>query len=176
MVKRALASGSVLLSLLLFGPAAGAGAAASPNMSSMVTCTTAGVSSVSRATAVSRGKTWVTYKVPYSQTSCHTDTHGTYRMDCSGFVSMAWGLKGSYTTSTLPSVATRIPRVDLQPGDIMDYPGVHTVMFVGWYDSAHSRANFYQEGSSSTGSYASYGVPLSNYSSYYAYRYNHITS
>jgi len=84
MLKRALIAGPVLVSLLVFGPAALADASAASSVSPMVTCSTAGVSSVSRATAVSRGKTWVSAKVPYSQTACHTDTHGTYRMDCSG--------------------------------------------------------------------------------------------
>ena len=174
MIKRTWILGSVLLSLVLF-PSAAADAASAGTVSPMVTCSTSGVSSLSGATAVSRGKTWVDAHVPYSQTACHTDSHGTYREDCSGFISMAWGLNGSYVTSTLPSVATAISKSSLQPGDMLDLTSSHAVLFVGWYDGAHTRVNIYQEGSTSTGTRSYTNVPLSNYASYGAYRYNHIT-
>lgn len=177
---RALAAGTALTALSVLGAASTAVAApARPaaTVSPMITCTSAGLASVSRATVVSRGKVWTSVNAPYSQTACRSDGHGSnYRTDCSGFVSMSWGLKGSYTTSTLPSVATRIARVNLQPGDMMDLPSTHAVIFTGWYDAAHTKANFAQEGSTASGAYASTGVPLSNYSSYWAYRYNHVTS
>ncbi|MDO8964020.1 MAG: hypothetical protein Q7W30_05930 [Coriobacteriia bacterium] len=76
---------------------------------------------------VSRAKRWVARRVPYSQ----CEYFGGYRTDCSGFVSMAWRLRGSYTTATLPSVSKRIPVSGLLPGDAVLMPG-HVVIFTGW--------------------------------------------
>ncbi len=177
MIKRALTLGSAVLSIGLFGPVQAAHAAGAPVViSPMLACATPGLPDVNRSTVLSRANTWVAEKLPYSQTVCHTDANGTYRTDCSGFISMAWGLTSSYVTSTLPSVSTVIDKTALQPGDILDLPSTHVVMFVGWYDEAHTLANFYQEGSTATGTYASTGVPLSHYASYTAYRYNNITT
>ncbi|MCO6011514.1 hypothetical protein NE236_41845 [Actinoallomurus purpureus] len=46
---------------------------------------------LTRAQIVARGMTWIG-KVSYSQIKWHCDSKGYYRQDCSGFVSMAWGL------------------------------------------------------------------------------------
>lgn len=51
-------------------------------------------------------------------------------LDCSGFVSRAWGLTTRYTTSSIPSITKQYASfTDLQPGDVMNKAGSHT-MFV----------------------------------------------
>ncbi|HZN92276.1 MAG TPA: hypothetical protein VFB81_06205, partial [Myxococcales bacterium] len=51
-------------------------------------------------------------------------------VDCSGFVSRAWGLPQKYGTGTLPSLSTAISWASLKVGDILDKPGVHVVLIV----------------------------------------------
>lgn len=47
-------------------------------------------------------------------------------VDCSGFVSIAWGLPVKYGTSTLPNISTAYASFDeLLPGDIVNYAGSH---------------------------------------------------
>jgi hypothetical protein len=59
-------------------------------------------------------------------------------VDCSGFVSVCWGLSGSehmYGTSTLREIAGK-PRYnwfeDMKPGDVLNKPGTHVVLFTGY--------------------------------------------
>lgn len=48
-------------------------------------------------------------------------------VDCSGFVSHAWGLTTKYSTTTLENISTAYTSPSLvQPGDIFDYAGSHT--------------------------------------------------
>lgn len=48
-------------------------------------------------------------------------------LDCSGFVSYAWGIGNYFTTASLPSIniSRAIPWRDLAPGDIVNKPGSH---------------------------------------------------
>ena len=57
-----------------------------------------------------------------------------YRSDCSGFVSYAWGLRapGLTTRGFVPGAAKYIPMQDLQPGDALIRPGSHVVLFKKW--------------------------------------------
>ncbi|WP_329243910.1 hypothetical protein OG417_46825 [Actinoallomurus sp. NBC_01490] len=67
---------------------------------------------LSRTTILKRGKSWVTAKVPYSQTGTpYCNSYGRYRRDCSGFVSMAWGLHTSYWTGSLLGVSKKVSNV-----------------------------------------------------------------
>ncbi|MCP2250382.1 NlpC/P60 family protein [Lentzea aerocolonigenes] len=87
-----------------------------------------------------RAASWV--GVPYSQEALHTNEHGTYRTDCSGYVSMAWGLtcaRGGLNTVDLVGVSTLITKDELQPGDVLidangDRTTRHATIFVGWAD------------------------------------------
>lgn len=49
-------------------------------------------------------------------------------VDCSGFVSMAWGA-GHYTTSTLHETSSVITTAQLLPGDVFNKAGYHVAMF-----------------------------------------------
>jgi hypothetical protein len=56
---------------------------------------------------------------------------GSAGVDCSGFVSRAWGI-GKRGTSGLLDVATKLKSIaDLQPGDAFDWPGHHVRLFIG---------------------------------------------
>lgn len=51
-------------------------------------------------------------------------------VDCSGFVSRAWGLTTKYSTSTLPSISSQLGSVgELQRGDILNQASSHVVLF-----------------------------------------------
>ncbi|MEJ2853700.1 MULTISPECIES: hypothetical protein [unclassified Saccharothrix] len=91
----------------------------------------------SRAETQSRSQSWLDERVPYNQNACHRNAFGDYRTDCSGYVSMAWGLTHSRTTTTLREVATEIPRADLLPGDALANAN-HAALFVGWADEART--------------------------------------
>ncbi|WP_197084700.1 hypothetical protein, partial [Saccharothrix sp. ST-888] len=102
---------------------------------------------ISRADVIARAQSWVAENVPYSQSVYYTDGNGTYRTDCSGFISMAWNLPSSgadnwgATTWTLPDFATRLGSLDeLQAGDMIDKTDQHVVLFKQWADAAHSAA------------------------------------
>ncbi|MYW03091.1 hypothetical protein [Streptomyces sp. SID3343] len=98
---------------------------------------------------VARAKGWADLRVGYSMSKLHDG----YRTDCSGLVSMAWGLPPpGLTTATLPQVSHRIERDDLRPGDILlnTAPGAagHTLIFAGWADAGHSTYHAYEESAS----------------------------
>ncbi len=71
------------------------------------------------------------------------DTHGygaspscAVGVDCSGFVSRAWGLGTKYSTRTIPDISTEYPSYDdLKPGDVVDYPGHHVRLVHTVYDN-----------------------------------------
>jgi len=82
---------------------------------------------LTRSQIIARAKSWVVKRVPYSQSRHYRG----YRQDCSGFVSMAWGLKRSITSRTISSAGRRIPISKLKPGDAVWKPG-HVSIFGGW--------------------------------------------
>jgi len=87
---------------------------------------------ITRAKILKRAHTWVHKRVPYSQSGHYRG----YRRDCSGFVSMAWGLKRSYTTRTISRRAKRIRVASLKPGDAVLTRG-HVSIFGGWKSKKH---------------------------------------
>jgi hypothetical protein len=131
---------------------------------------------ISNEDMVIRADSWVAAKVPYSQTSSYTNAYGTYRHDCSGFVSMAWHLPSSLTTVTLPNVSHRLSsKSQLQPGDILLTSG-HVVFFRNWSDAAHTLAVI--EAEPHTGTVATKYAPQSVTSGWLAdyapYRFNNV--
>ncbi|HEX7306637.1 FG-GAP-like repeat-containing protein [Lentzea sp.] len=106
-----------------------------------------GHKSLTRAQVLARAQSWLSVGVQYSQSRCYRNSYGDYRTDCSGFVSMAWGLGKSgsyYYTGNLGDVSTEIPRASLQPGDALlrhenNAKVDHVALFVGWDDAAHTR-------------------------------------
>ena len=56
---------------------------------------------------------------------------GVVGVDCSAFVSAAWGLSEHFTTDAIPSITDRISDPwDLKPGDALNKPGSHVVLFL----------------------------------------------
>ncbi|MFJ2779025.1 peptidoglycan-binding protein [Kitasatospora sp. NPDC087315] len=150
----------------LYGQAPGARAFAAPRATTQP---------VTRAQIIERAQSWVNQKVPYSMSRYWSDG---YRQDCSGFVSMAWGLGSSQTTWTLPNVAERITKADLQPGDILVYnnpanpqAGSHVTIFGGWTDSSRTRYLAYEQTSPSTLKRDTPYAYWNNSASYVPYRY-----
>ncbi|MFF2039640.1 peptidoglycan-binding protein [Kitasatospora sp. NPDC058170] len=130
---------------------------------------------VTRAQIIERAQRWVDQKVPYGMNRYWSDG---YRQDCSGFVSMAWGLGSSQTTWTLPDVAERITRADLQPGDVLIYnnpanpqAGSHVTVFGGWTNAARTRYLAYEQTSPSTTRRDTPYAYWNNSASYVPYRY-----
>ncbi|MFJ9520306.1 peptidoglycan-binding protein [Kitasatospora sp. NPDC101801] len=133
------------------------------------------VGTTTRTQILARAQRWVDQQVPYSMSSYWSDG---YRQDCSGFVSMAWGLGSSQTTWTLPDFATRIGRSELQPGDALIYnnpanpgAGSHTVIFGGWTNAAQTQYTAYEQTRPGTRKRATPYAYWSNSASYVAYRY-----
>ncbi|WP_371667416.1 tachylectin-related carbohydrate-binding protein [Streptomyces sp. NBC_00289] len=106
-----------------------------------------------RNEVMARAKDWYNRNVQYSQSAYAGDVDGdhSYRTDCSGFVSMAWHLTTSLTTSSLPSAGTQISKADLRPGDALNSSGEgHVVLFAGWKDQDAGTFYYYSEGSPSS--------------------------
>jgi cell wall-associated NlpC family hydrolase len=130
----------------------------------------------SPATTISRAKTWLTavdgHQVPYSQTA----THGGYRTDCSGYVSMALELAkpGPNTVSLATSTyTTKITMAKLKQGDlIIDSTGTadtrHVVIFDKWTSTAHTKYWAYEQagGIGTEHDIESYGVGADQYNPY----------
>lgn len=117
---------------------------------------------------IARVKTWVDAnpQVPYDEGGWYQG----YREDCSGFVSMAWGLpQPGLTTYTLPTVSHQIRKDDLQPGDILlnqwggwtmpGSPDAHVVIFDSWVDSSHTNYNAYEENPYWNGAHYTTNIP-----------------
>ncbi|MGW4908013.1 peptidoglycan-binding protein [Streptomyces sp. NPDC004270] len=104
---------------------------------------------ITRTEIINRAKIWVAAQVPYSMSLYWTDG---YRQDCSGYVSMAWGLTGNEWTGSLDQFGTKITKAELQPGDILlfhnpDNPekGSHVVIFGGWTDYTQTAYTAYEQ-------------------------------
>jgi len=115
------------------------------------------VKSTQPSEILARARAWVAVDVKYNQSTNPLDFYHGYRTDCSGFVTMAWGLppnmpNGGLNTSTLSLVADNLGKaldgngkpnsstVDkLQPGDILLNQGSidpHAIIFAGWIEIA----------------------------------------
>lgn len=128
-----------------------------------------------RAQIIKRAKEWVAAQVPYSMTEYWSDG---YRQDCSGFVSMAWNLPGNEWTGSLDQYGVKIPKADLQPGDILLFhnpadpeKGSHVVIFGGWTDYTHTYYIAYEETGPRARKQATPYAYWSNAARYTAYRY-----
>ena len=61
-------------------------------------------------------------------------------VDCSSFVSAAWGLSTHFSTAAIPAIATQVSNPwDLQPGDAFDKPGSHVMLFLGFTPDRQAR-------------------------------------
>jgi cell wall-associated NlpC family hydrolase len=102
---------------------------------------------ITRDEVLTRAASWLAHAVPYSQTSFHTNAFGSYRTDCSGYVSMAWALPpnrhGGLDTLGLADVSDPIAKDDLAAGDVLlRVEGTnltrHVAIFVAWADETRT--------------------------------------
>ncbi|MEU7280918.1 peptidoglycan-binding protein [Streptomyces sp. NPDC045431] len=133
-----------------------------------------------RAEIINRAKLWVAAKVPYSMEKYW---HDGYRQDCSGFVSMAWGLPGNEWTGTLDRYGTPIDRSELQPGDILLFhnpadpnKGSHVTIFGGWTDYTHTYYTAYEQARPHARKQATPMAYWTNSSRYVAFRYKGLSA
>jgi hypothetical protein len=68
-------------------------------------------------------------------------------VDCSGLVSRAWGLSRKYSTRELPAVSAVIEDVSgILPGDILNKPAGHVLLFVGFADATRTTLKVIEAG------------------------------
>ncbi|MEU9713905.1 peptidoglycan-binding protein [Streptomyces sp. NPDC047976] len=135
---------------------------------------------LTRDQIIDRAKGWVDAQVPYDMNRYWSDG---YRQDCSGLVSMAWGLKDNQWTGSLAAYGTRIDRSELQPGDILLFhnaarpvAGSHVVIFGGWANAARSRYIAYEQTRPHAVKRTTPYAYWSNSSQYKAYRYKNLAT
>lgn len=128
-----------------------------------------------REAIIDRAEKWTRAKVPYSMSGYWSDG---YRQDCSGFVSMAWNLDRSEWTGSLTSVAERITKDQLEPGDILLFHnaknpenGSHVTLFGGWTDSSRTRYTAYEQTRPATRKQATPYAYWTNSAQFLPYRY-----
>ena len=111
---------------------------------------------ISRSEIIARARTWVDTPRRYSQDD--NDPVSGYRLDCSGYVSMAWRLAApGETTVELPDHCLQIDKDDLLPGDAVmnGGPGTygdagHVMLFDAWADTARTAFWTYEQISAGT--------------------------
>jgi hypothetical protein len=130
---------------------------------------------ITRCEVLTRAQSWVDDKVPYSQSDWFDNEYGSYRQDCSGYVSMAWDLSTSLTTSTLPSVSTELGSFSqLLPGDAVDHPGSHVMLFKRWLVPGTSFEAYEETTSGTTANVHTHQVGSVDSQGYAPYRLNGI--
>ncbi|SLN00982.1 cell wall-associated hydrolase [Brevibacterium yomogidense] len=133
-----------------------------------------------RQAIIDRARHWTSQNIAYSMYDYFPDPDGVqYRTDCSGFVSMAWGLDSSLSTVTLPDVAHPIAKEDLQPGDILlkGGPGTagaagHVTIFEGWTDESMTSYNGLEQAGATGAVEREIAYPYDQDDSYVPYRLN----
>ncbi|MFF5704103.1 hypothetical protein ACFY7H_16590 [Streptomyces sp. NPDC012794] len=135
---------------------------------------------ITRSEVLARARTWLTANngrpVPYSQTKYWK---GGYRQDCSGYVSMALGLRkpGPNTVSLKNDGFTRrIAMKDLAPGDLVikansnSADNRHVVIFGGWANSAHTVYKSYEQAGGVGTRWKKHSYGVNGRDGYHAYR------
>ncbi|MFF0289279.1 peptidoglycan-binding protein [Streptomyces sp. NPDC005262] len=153
------------------GPLQGRGAPGPPSSTGSAPQTP----KTTRTDIINRAKKWVSEQVPYSMAKYWSDG---YRQDCSGYVSMAWKLKGNEWTGSLAKFGTKIAREQLRPGDILLFHnkanptmGSHVTIFGGWTDYTHSHYSAYEQTPSHTRKRTTPMAYWTHSGSYIPYRY-----
>ena len=95
-------------------------------------------------------------------------------VDCSGLVSICWGLQRKQSTKSLPSVASKLDKIEnLLLGDVLLVPGSHVMIFVEFTDGTKSAARII-DATRSTGKVSSRIVQIAELidEGYAGYRYD----
>jgi hypothetical protein len=68
-------------------------------------------------------------------------------IDCSGLVARSWGLPRTYATAELPSISMRLTSFDdLLPGDVINKPKAHVMIFVRFAAADRQRVHVIEGG------------------------------
>ncbi|WP_370943332.1 hypothetical protein AB5J62_30125 [Amycolatopsis sp. cg5] len=106
---------------------------------------------------IARAASWLRPSVPYSQDTFHENEHGVYRTDCSGYISMAWGIPGragnvhgGLDTVGLAKAGFEIRKTELAPGDVLlRSEGTnltrHVILFGAWANRRRTRFWGYEQ-------------------------------
>ena len=77
----------------------------------------------------------------------HGDSALPVGVDCSGFVSCCWRLYARRSTYDIGGICEQLPGYDdLRPGDAVNKPYAHVILFVGWVDGTHQRMRVFESG------------------------------
>ncbi|WP_086661647.1 hypothetical protein [Lentzea kentuckyensis] len=152
-------------------------------LTTLVTPAHAAATPMYRYEIINRANSWLTAnngtRVPYDQNRTWTDG---YRMDCSGYASMAARLDkpGPNTVELATSTwTTSITMSQLKRGDLVidaigDGNNRHAVIFDRWTDSAKTRYFAYEQRGDWGTDYRSLTYGLEPYSDYKARRLNNV--
>jgi hypothetical protein len=132
----------------------------------------ASASAITRNSVLARAQSWVDSPVRYSRTKRHLG----YRTDCSGYVSMCWKTKTSWSTRSFGGVTRRIAASQLRPGDALLKKGYHIRLFYGWIDEAHTQYVAYEAGNSLVGVCRIHSIAEDLRAGYKPTRYRRITN
>jgi len=112
---------------------------------------------ISRGTVLTRARHWLRLNVPYYQEGYAYDINKgrRFRTDCSGFISMAWGLTRSLNTSTLKTVSNPVAWGKLTAGDMVlkgtgPWAAQHVKLFEKWANKKHTTMWIVEEGTTAT--------------------------
>ncbi|HEV2319758.1 MAG TPA: hypothetical protein VGV18_08415 [Verrucomicrobiae bacterium] len=77
----------------------------------------------------------------------HGDSALPVGVDCSGLVSRCWRLYARRSTYDIGKICKPLPSYDdLRPGDAVNKPYGHVILFEAWVDSAHQRMRVIESG------------------------------
>ncbi len=138
---------------------------------SLVALGPASALAISRNSVLARAQTRIDSPVKYSQKRRYLG----YRTDCSGYVSMCWKTKTSWSTRSFKSVTRRISVSQLKPGDALLKRGYHIRLFYGWVDEAHTQYVAYEAGSGLVGVCRVHSIAEDLRAGYKPTRYRRIT-
>lgn len=140
-------------------------------------------SPISRREIMRRGATWLKHRVRYSQRRYHSEVTVSegkrFRTDCTGYLSMAWGIPQIGTTSWVRSmkdtpgegvtnhnkIFESIPCSTLRPGDAMVNTG-HIVLFRRWTNRTSGNFDVWEEKGTVYGTIESAKAFVEEYSSH----------
>ncbi|HEX3625356.1 MAG TPA: hypothetical protein VH280_08020 [Verrucomicrobiae bacterium] len=82
----------------------------------------------------------------------HGDSALPVGVDCSGLVSRCWRLHTRRSTYDIGKICERLPGYDdLRPGDVVNKPYDHVILFEGWVDGTHAKMRVFEAGDAKRG-------------------------
>ena len=77
----------------------------------------------------------------------HADSAMPLGVDCSGLVSRCWQLRTHQSTYNVGNVCEQLSSYDdLLPGDAVNKPYAHVILFVDWVDGTHDKMRVFEAG------------------------------